>query len=232
MSANRQPRVLVVYYSLTKQSARVADAIMEALSASGCDATKAPIEFTDDRWLPKLSEFPMSRPFPQIASILWAQLRHKTGAIVIPPAAERGGYDLVVLASPTWWFQTSMPIRSYLEVAGREKPPRRHALCVCVDLAALLQHQPPPAEEPCREGRWPMDREDAFRRRGRPGQVDALLARLHEARRTAGARGRSEDASTEPEAGLRGSVPRIRPRAPRRAVPAARGGRRGIRRSR
>jgi hypothetical protein len=76
--------------------------------------TKALIEFTDQRWVPKLSQFPMNRPFPQIASILTAQLRHKTGEIRIPPEAEAGGYDLVVLASPTWWFQTSMPIRSYL----------------------------------------------------------------------------------------------------------------------
>jgi hypothetical protein len=102
---------------LTKQSGRVADALARALEARGCDATKAPIEFTDERWVPKLSQFPMDRPFPQIASILTAQLRHKTGEIRVPPAAEAnaGDYDLIVLASPTWWFQTSMPIRSYLE---------------------------------------------------------------------------------------------------------------------
>ena len=63
----------------------------------------------------KLSQFPMKRPVPQIASILMAQLRHKTGEIRIPPEAQTGDYDLVVVASPTWWFQTSMPIRSYLE---------------------------------------------------------------------------------------------------------------------
>jgi hypothetical protein len=34
---------------------------------------------------------------------------------VIPPEAASGAYDLVVIASPTWWLQTSMPIRSYLE---------------------------------------------------------------------------------------------------------------------
>jgi flavodoxin len=106
---------LVVYYSLTKQSGRVADAMAEALEERGFETTKAFIEFTDERWVPKLSQFPMDRPFPQIASILFAQLRHKTGEIRIPPAAEQGGYDLVLLASPTWWFQTSMPIRSYLE---------------------------------------------------------------------------------------------------------------------
>ena len=86
MSTNtRPPRVLIVYYSLTQQSARVAEAIAQALSARGCDVAKAAIEFTDARWVPKLSEFPMKRPFPQIVSILPAQLRHKTGEIRIPP---------------------------------------------------------------------------------------------------------------------------------------------------
>src|SRR5512132_4235712 len=86
----------------------------QALTARGCDATKALIEFTDERWVPKLSQFPMKRPFPQIASILIAQLRHRTGEIRIPEEAQTGDYDLVLIASPTWWFQASMPIRSYL----------------------------------------------------------------------------------------------------------------------
>ena len=115
MSTDAKPKVLVVYFSLTHQSARVAEAMAEALTARHCDVTTAAIEFTDERWVGKLSQFPMKRPVPQIASILLAQLRHKTGEIRIPPEAQTGDYDLVVLASPTWWFQTSMPIRSYLE---------------------------------------------------------------------------------------------------------------------
>ena len=115
MNGETKPKVLIVYYTLTKQSGRVAEAMAAALEARGCDVTKALIEFTDERWVPKLSRFPMKRPIPQIASILPAQLRHKTGEIRIPPEAEAGDYDLVLLASPTWWFQTSMPIRSYLE---------------------------------------------------------------------------------------------------------------------
>ena len=83
--------------------------------ARGCEATKALLEFTDQRWVPKLSQFPTKRPFPQISSILIAQLRHQNGEIRIPLEAETGDYDLVVIVSPTWWFQTSMPIRSYLE---------------------------------------------------------------------------------------------------------------------
>ena len=50
--------------------------------------------------------------------MLPAQLRHKTGEISIPPEAQAGDYDLVLLVSPTWWFQTSMPMRSYLESPG------------------------------------------------------------------------------------------------------------------
>ena len=120
MNTAGRPKVLIVYYTLTRQSGRVTDALVDAFRARGCDATKALIEFTDERWVPKLSQFPMKRPVPQIASILIAQLRHKTGEIRIPPEAETGDYDLVVLASPTWWFQTSMPIRSYLESPGAQ----------------------------------------------------------------------------------------------------------------
>jgi flavodoxin len=115
VSTEARPKVLVVYYSLTNQTARVADAMAQARTARGCDVTKAAIEFTDERYLPKLSQFPMKRPMLQIPVILPAQLRHKSGEIVIPLEAQAGEYDLVVLASPTWWFQTSMPIRSYLE---------------------------------------------------------------------------------------------------------------------
>ena len=115
MSAESNPKVLIVYYTLTKQVGRVVDAMASALEERGSSVTKALIEFTDERYLPKLSQFPMKRPMLQIPVILPAQLRHKTGEIVIPPEAESGDYDLVITASPTWWFQTSMPIRSYLE---------------------------------------------------------------------------------------------------------------------
>ena len=115
MDPATKPNVLVVYFSLTRQTGRVADAMAKALAARGYDVVKAPIEFTDVRWAPKLSQFPMKHPIPLISSILPAQLRHRTGEIRIPPEAQTGDYDLVVLASPTWWFQTSMPIRSYLE---------------------------------------------------------------------------------------------------------------------
>ena len=115
MSGMTKPTVLIVYFTLTKQVGRVADAIAKALETRGCEVTKAKIEFIDKRWVEKLSQFPMQRPVAQIATVLPAQLRHKTGEIRIPSEAQSGDYDLVLIASPTWWFRTSIPIRSYLE---------------------------------------------------------------------------------------------------------------------
>ena len=57
----------------------------------------------------------MKRPVSQMSTILPAQMRHKTGEIRIPAEAQAGDYDLVLIASPTWWIRTSIPIRSYLE---------------------------------------------------------------------------------------------------------------------
>jgi len=115
VNADTKPSVLIVYYTVTKQSARVADAMANEFEARACDVTQAMIEFTDERWISKLSQFPMKRPMVQIASIMPAQLRHKTGKIRIPGEAQTGSYDLVLIVSPTWWFQTCMPIRSYLK---------------------------------------------------------------------------------------------------------------------
>ena len=116
MSGETKPRVLIVYFTYTKQSGRVVDAIAEELEVRGCEVTKAPIEFTDERYLPGLfSQFPLKHPISQVGTMLIPQLRHKTGEIRIPAEAQAGNYDLVLIASPTWWIQLSMPIRSYLE---------------------------------------------------------------------------------------------------------------------
>ena len=110
-----------MYYTLTKQVGRVADAMAQEFEAKGCDVAKALLEFKDERWVPHLSQMPMKHPIRQPLMILPAQARHKTGEIGVPPEAQTGDYDLVVLASPTWWFQTSMPLRSYSSRRGRRR---------------------------------------------------------------------------------------------------------------
>ena len=53
----KQPRVLIVYFTLTNQAGRVAEAIAKALEARGCEVTRAGIEFTDERWVPTSRRF-------------------------------------------------------------------------------------------------------------------------------------------------------------------------------
>ena len=66
MNAPAKPTVLIVYFTLTKQVGRVADAMAKEFEARGCEVTKARIEFTDNRWVQKLTQFPMKRPMAQI----------------------------------------------------------------------------------------------------------------------------------------------------------------------
>jgi hypothetical protein len=113
--AARPPRVLFVYYTHTQQALRVVEAMTEALRARGCDVTQAGIEFTDSRYREKFASFPFKHAVFDILPLLWPQTRQKTGEIEIPDAARQGDYDLICFGSPTWFFRTAMPLRSYLE---------------------------------------------------------------------------------------------------------------------
>jgi hypothetical protein len=110
-----KPRVLLVYYSHTQQALRVADAMAEVLRGRGCDVTQAGIEFTDPHYSKNFKVFPFRHAVFGILPLLIPQLRQKTGQIEIPEAGRTGDYDLICFGSPTWFFRTAMPLRSYLE---------------------------------------------------------------------------------------------------------------------
>ena len=109
------PRVLFVYYSHTKQAQRVCDAMAEVLRGRGCDVSQAQIEFTDPHYAKNFQTFPFRHAVFGILPLLWPQLRRKTGQIRIPDEAKAGNYDLICFGSPTWFFTTNMPLRSYLK---------------------------------------------------------------------------------------------------------------------
>jgi flavodoxin len=113
-ASEAKPRVLFVYYTHTQQAQRVCDAMAEVMRGRGLDVTQASIEFTDPRYLDKFAVFPFKHAVFDIVPLLWPQLRQKTGQIVIPDEAKSGDYDLIVFGSPTWFFRTAMPLRSYL----------------------------------------------------------------------------------------------------------------------
>ena len=114
------PRALLVYFTFSQQTGRVAGVMEEALAERGYDVTSSSIEFTDPHWSKLFSPLPMRHPALRIPTILIAQRRRRVGEIRVPDEATRSDYDLVVIGSPTWWLTTNMPIRSYLQSeAGR-----------------------------------------------------------------------------------------------------------------
>src|SRR3954471_1779852 len=118
MSSNHagetRTRILFVYYSHTQQAKRVCDAMAEVLRGRGCEVTQAGIEFTDPKYAKNFTTFPFKHAVFSILPLLWPQLRKKAGQIRIPDAAQAGDYDLICFGSPTWFFRTCMPMRSYL----------------------------------------------------------------------------------------------------------------------
>src|SRR4051794_23845510 len=117
MNLPRKPSVLFVFYSHTQQSRRVADAMAGVLRERGCDVSLAEIEFTDPRYAGKFGRFPFRHAVLDLLAVLPAQVRRSTGQIRVPDAAREGDYDLVCFGSPTWFFTTNMPLRSYLKSA-------------------------------------------------------------------------------------------------------------------
>jgi menaquinone-dependent protoporphyrinogen IX oxidase len=117
----KKPTVLIVYYSYTQQTRRVAEATADTLRERGCEVTLAAIEFTDHRYKERFSQFPFRHLYIDLFGMCPAQLRRATGQIRLPEMAMSGDYDLVCIGSPTWWLTTCMPIRSFLksEVAKR-----------------------------------------------------------------------------------------------------------------
>jgi len=107
--------VLLLYYTYTQESLKVAEAIAEVLRERGCDVRLAGIEFTDSRYAERFTRFPLRHAYRDIFGMLPAQLRGATGEIRIPDDALEGEYDLVCIGSPTWWLKTSVPVRSFLK---------------------------------------------------------------------------------------------------------------------
>ncbi|HEY3943771.1 MAG TPA: hypothetical protein VGL78_00965 [Solirubrobacteraceae bacterium] len=126
------PRVLFVYFTYTQQSLKVAEKMAEVLRGRGCDVRLAGIELTDSRYAERFTRFPFRHVFRDLFGMIPAQMRGAIGEIRIPDAASDGGYDLVVVGSPTWWLKTSVPVRSWLEsdAAGRVLNGKRFAAYV------------------------------------------------------------------------------------------------------
>ena len=177
-ASDTRPRVLFVYYTHTQQAKRVCDAMTEVMRGRGCDVTQASIEFTDPRYLEKFATFPFKHAVFDIVPLLWPQLRRKTGQIKIPDEAKSGDYDLICLGSPTWFFTTNMPLRSYLKSDEAGKIPQGNALRRLCGLPQVLERQSERSQE-ARHGTGRRVRgRDAFHVQGRSDPVAPVAAQL------------------------------------------------------
>jgi len=91
------PKVLVVYYSRTGATRRLAEALANALQAD--------IEPINDRES-------RSGIFGYLRSV--AESLQKRGAPIEPMKTDPASYDLVVIGTPVWAWSVSSPVRSYL----------------------------------------------------------------------------------------------------------------------
>ena len=107
-----KPRVLMLYYSFTNQTGRVADAMAEVFRELGCDVDECNIELIDKRYHIELPFRPVVR---KLLSWLPAQLLGKTGEVRVPEEVLSGDYDLICIGSPTWWLNPALPIVSFLQ---------------------------------------------------------------------------------------------------------------------
>ena len=132
MNAKHKPSILFVYFTYTKQTLKVVEAMSEVLQRRGCDVHRAAIEFEDPRYAKRFETFPMPHPFLEVLGMIPAELRRRPAKIGIPATVTEREYDLVVIGSPTWWLSTNVPIRSFLEsdVAARVLDQRRFAAFV------------------------------------------------------------------------------------------------------
>jgi flavodoxin len=135
-----RPSILFVYFSYTKQTLKVVEAMAEVLRGRGCDVTLAAIGFTDPRYAGRFGEFPMPHPFRELAGMIPAESpRRRPATIVIPDAVTEREYDLVCIGSPTWWLSTDVPVRSFLQsgTTGRVLAGKPFAVAVCCRLCYL-----------------------------------------------------------------------------------------------
>jgi len=114
MSAT-SPKILFVYYTFSLQTLRVVEAMADVLRTRGCEVAQARIEFVDPRYTDLFSNFPFKHAYLAVARMLPPQLGHAIGQIRVPDIVREGDYDFVCIASPTWWLNPCMPIRSFLE---------------------------------------------------------------------------------------------------------------------
>ena len=113
-----KPRILILYYSFTNQTHRVAEAMGEAFAEQGCEVELCKIEFVDQRYQ---IQWPFRPVIPRLLGWLLPQVLGKTGSVHVPDRILETDYDLICLGSPTWWLNPAMPVASFLKTPNASR---------------------------------------------------------------------------------------------------------------
>lgn len=105
------PRILVVYYSRSGTTRKIAEGLSKALT---CDLE----EIVEDKSRAGL--------FGYMRSLVEA--RQKRPSVIVPAKRDASSYDLVVVGTPVWGWSVSSPVRAYL-MANRDRPPEVAFFC-------------------------------------------------------------------------------------------------------
>jgi flavodoxin len=105
------PRILVVYYSRSGTTRKIAEAVSEALN---CD-------------LDEIVEAKSRAGFFGYMRSL-VEARQKRPSVIAPAKRDASSYDLVVIGTPVWGWSVSSPVRAYL-MANRDQLPEVAFFC-------------------------------------------------------------------------------------------------------
>jgi len=105
-------RILVLYYSYTNQTRRVAETMGEVFRERGTEVQFGEIQLRDERYD---FNFPLKPFWRKMLKILVPQLLGRTGEIHIDPSILEQKYDLICIGSPTWFLYPAMPVVSFLK---------------------------------------------------------------------------------------------------------------------
>ena len=126
-----RPRILILYYSFTNQTHRVAQAMGERFKELQCHVELCKIEIDDPRYRIEMPFWPI---FSKLLFWCIPQLLGYRCKIRFDQKILEADFDLICIGSPTWWFHPAMPVSSFLKTsaAGQLMRSKRFAVfAVC-----------------------------------------------------------------------------------------------------
>lgn len=108
----KKPKVLIVYYSFSAQTSSLVHRLGAGLESQG-------VSLVWERLTPlKMRKFPIGSIPATVLMMLTTLFRRRVPIRALSPSSQ-DSYDLIILAGPTWSYNPSGPVLSFLDRDGR-----------------------------------------------------------------------------------------------------------------